>query len=315
MTRDGWTMQRALLISLAFHACLLTLFFVLPGSGGPARPVQIYTIHIMEAPPRPQARALSLSTDVISALKLESPSLSPDAPPLPAPKQAEVPAMERLPKVPNATGEAAPPAPSAATTPSGTPAPPQAQPPALPPSSDLPTLPQVAPSAPPQAPPRAATGPKAPPAPGPEALAPPLAPVPTAPSRQTPMEQLSQKVKSLNLKVETAPATAGTPAEEPGTGGERNVLSLRIYTNRVREAVKKQYAFPGGFSPSLRTRVRVQLNRDGSVRKAEVLESSGNERFDRLVCLAAIHKANIPPVPKKIEGQGDSLTLYFTCSP
>jgi TonB family protein len=59
----------------------------------------------------------------------------------------------------------------------------------------------------------------------------------------------------------------------------------------------------------------VVLNRDGSVQSAEILDSSGNERFDRLVCLAAVNKATIPPVPRGLEDENDTLTLYFTCSP
>jgi TonB family protein len=133
------------------------------------------------------------------------------------------------------------------------------------------------------------------------------------PERQSAMERLRSKVRTLDLQVEAAPperpATAAAPARE------QNVLALRLYSNRVREAVKEQYAFPGGFAPGLRTRVRVTLNRDGSVRAMEILESSGNDRFDRLVCLAAIRNAQIPPVPKAVEGEGDTLRLHFTCSP
>jgi len=36
---------------------------------------------------------------------------------------------------------------------------------------------------------------------------------------------------------------------------------------------------------------------------------------DRLVCLGAFNKARIPPVPQGIEGDGETLTLNFTCSP
>jgi TonB family protein len=133
------------------------------------------------------------------------------------------------------------------------------------------------------------------------------------PERQSAMERLRSKVRTLDLQVEAAPperpATAAAPARE------QNVLALRLYSNRVREAVKEQYTFPGSFDASLRARVRVVLNRDGSVRGTELLESSGNERFDRLVCMSAFNNARIPPVPQNIEGEGDTLTLYFTCSP
>ncbi|HEX9844017.1 MAG TPA: TonB C-terminal domain-containing protein [bacterium] len=309
MTREAWLFQRALLISLVLHALLLILFFTLPG-GGPAEPVQIYTVRIAEAPARPEARELTLSTDAISALKLEGPSLRPDQPPLATPEQAEVPEIERLPAPAPPTSPAAR-APSAAPTPPGSePATPGVQPPSAPASRAPPALPGL-PAQPPTRAPRA----PAPPAvrsPGAQVLAPPAA-VDEEPQRPSAMEQLRSKVQSLNLQVETAPPQAGTTAPVPSR--ERNVLSLRMYSNRVREAVKEQYTFPGSFDASLRARVRVVLNRDGSVRGTELLESSGNERFDRLVCMSAFNNARIPPVPQNIEGEGDTLTLYFTCSP
>jgi len=309
LTREAWFIQRALLVSLILHVFLLALFFTLPG-GGPAEPVQIYTVRIMEAPARPEAHALTLSTDAISALKLESPSLSPDAPPLPQPAQEDVPDVEQLPQTaatpqaglpPSAAPSMTPPAPSA------TPAAPAAQPP----SGALPALPGL----PPQAPPTAAPGrPPSAQSPGAQVLAPPPPSLPADDaSRPTALQQLGSKVRSLQLEVQTAPPGAQRPTPVPGA--ERNVLSLRMYSNRVREAVKEHYTFPGAFDASLRTRVRVELNRDGTVRSAEILESSGNERFDRLVCLAAFHKAEIPPIPRGIAAERNSLTLYFTCSP
>ena len=315
MTREAWLFQRALLASLVLHALLLTLFFTLPG-GGPPEPVQVYTVRILEAPAQPEARALELSTDAISALKLESPSLSTDAPPPapPPPEEADVPAAERFPSL--APPSAAPPsAARPSLAPPQAPAAPASPAPAPPASSaapgaarELPRLPGV----PAPRPPAAAPRPPAAPSPGARSLAPPLPGV-EEPERQSAMERLRSKVRTLDLQVEAAPperpATAAAPARE------QNVLALRLYSNRVREAVKEQYAFPGGFAPGLRTRVRVTLNRDGSVRATEILESSGNDRFDRLVCLAAIRHARIPPVPKAVEGEGDTLRLHFTCSP
>ncbi len=308
MTREAWVFQRALLASLLFHVLLLALFMTLPG-GGPAEPVQIYTVRILEAPARPQARELTLSTQAISALKLESPSLNVDKPPLPEPDQADVPDVETFPKAPRAPDALPPP-----RAPSLTPPQPKAPsaPGPLPPAATLNSAPPALPSLPEPAPPTASQVPTRRPASRPAAT-----PLPdNEPVPPSAMEQLRSKVRQLNLEVEATPArSAARPTQEPQPGAERNVLSLRLYANRVREAVKERYTFPGGFDPSLRARVRVVLNRDGSVRSAELLESSGNERFDRLVCLGAFNKARIPPVPQGIEGDGDTLTLNFTCSP
>lgn len=311
MTREARFFQRALLISVVLHVVLLVLFVTLPG-GGPAEPVQIYTVRIMEAPARPEVRELQLSTDVISALKLESPSLSTDAPPLPEPESPDVPAVERFPGEPPQPQTRAPAEP-ALTPPSSETGPPDLRPPpAAPqaPASSTRPLPGL-PAAPPVRPPPSAAPAQrtpAPPPPPPGAL-PPDEDV----SRPTAMEQLRSKVRQLNLEVETAPAQQ--PSNVPAPSRERNVLSLRMYSNRVREAVKEQYTFPGGFDAALRARVRVVLNRDGSVRSTELLESSGNERFDRLVCLAAFNKARIPAIPEGLDTGGETLTLLFTCSP
>jgi TonB family protein len=323
LTREAWSFQRALLASLALHGVLIVAFMTLPG-GGPSEPVRVYTVRIVEAPPRPEARALALSTEAISALRLESPTLRPDAPPLPALESPDVPAVERFPQAPASPGAGPPAAPGAstATAPSLTPPAPESPrgPPAPRPPPGTPTVgaPPALPSLP-AAPPLPPTAPPATPRSAGQAAQPPSASAPTPPAltdepaRPSAMEQLRGRVQTLDLQVDSEP-----PAQASGTSAparERNVLSLRVYTNRVREAVKEQYTFPGTFDGALRARLRVVLNRDGSVRGTELLESSGNARFDRLVCLAAFNRARIPAIPRDLEIDGDSLTLTFTCSP
>ena len=132
------------------------------------------------------------------------------------------------------------------------------------------------------------------------------------PEQSSLLDRTRGKIRQLNLEVDTAiPSSDLNRPQSPGT--ERNLLSLRLYSNRVREEVKKRFTFPGTFDPGLRTRVRVVLLRDGTVQSTEIIESSGNNRFDKLVCLAAITRAEIPEFPGNIEE--DTLTLHFTCSP
>jgi periplasmic protein TonB len=308
LTHEAWVVQRALLGSLVLHALLLTLFFTLPG-GGSAEPVQIYTVRIMEAPARPQARALELSTQAISALKLESPSLSPDAPPLPEPEQADVPAVERLPQVQVGPKAGLPPSLAPPAQPSA-PAAPELAPPAGGPASALPRLPGLPAEAPRAPAPKAASGKASREA---QVLAPPPPAVPDV-SKPTAMEQLGRKVQSLELKVESAPPATARPLATPGA--ERNVLYVtRIYLNRVREAVKQQFTFPGNFDPSLRTQVRVVVNPDGTVQSAEMLKSSGNEQYDR-ACLTAIRSAKYPSVPRDAQKNADgTFTINMTFAP
>lgn len=300
MTREERLFGGILLISLALHALLLAVIIALP-AGGPSQAVKVYTVRIVEVPNRPEARELILSTELISALKLESPTLSLKAPPLPESADAEVPEAEKLPP--------ALPVPNPPAQPSLTP--PDAKPPAeetgikapQPGSpSALPRLPSIPASA---VPPSASAQ---------RAAAPPPPAVEDEPRRPSAMERLRSRVRTLNLQVE-APPILLRPNRFAPAATERNLLSLRMYKNRVREAVKEQYTFPGGFPANLLTRVRVVLLRDGSVQRAELLESSGNTRFDNLVCLAAINKAKIPAIPLEIDAEDDTLTLHFSCSP
>lgn len=188
---------------------------------------------------------------------------------------------------------------------------------------DLPQLPQV--GSPEQAPPRP---PAEEPGETPAAAAPSL-PEETgeAPPRQTreqaAMEELRQRLENLDLSVSQEEAEAEeeeSAVQPPPSGGqagstpERSLFALRLFQNRAAEAVKENYTFPsGGFAPGLRARAEVVLNRDGSQEAVRLLESSGDERFDRLVCLAAINQAEFPPIPDAIEQE--TLTLTFTCAP
>lgn len=301
MTREERLFGGILLISLALHALLLAVIIALP-AGGPSQAMKVYTVRIVEVPNRPEARELILSTELISALKLESPTLSLKAPPLPESADAEVPEAEKLPP---ALPVPKPPAQASLT-------PPDAKPPAEKtgikapqsgPPSALPHLPSIpAPAVPPSAS-------------APRAAAPPPPAVEDEPRRPSAMERLRSRVRTLNLRVEASAPALVRPDRFAPAATERNLLSLRLYANRVREAVKEQYTFPGGFPANLLTRVRVVLLRDGSVQRAELLESSGNTRFDNLVCLAAINKAQIPAIPLEIDAEDDTLTLHFSCSP
>ena len=75
MTGEERVFAVALLVSLAAHAFFTGLFFSLPEKA-PEEKVVVYTVRILEVPPRPKVRQLSLSTSAISALKLQSPTLN-----------------------------------------------------------------------------------------------------------------------------------------------------------------------------------------------------------------------------------------------
>jgi hypothetical protein len=128
------------------------------------------------------------------------------------------------------------------------------------------------------------------------------------PGSTHPMEQLRKKVEQIKLRVESPAAK-----EESGTAETGSLLALRLFHNTVRERVQKNYSFPGSFPSTLQARVRVVVGRDGTKRSVELIQSSGDSRFDSLVCLAAIRNSRLPRVPDPV--QGESVTLLLTCSP
>ena len=299
MILNGNGFNKALIGSLVLHALFIGFMAIVPG-GEPGTDLTVYTVRVLEVPARPTARDLDLSTSAISALKLDAPTLSPDEPPVPETGIPEAASLELQPQVPGmetAPGSVPLP-PNTDSAPQSAPAPEPSQP-MTPPVQALPELP----AAPPEA-----GAPEVPQTP--EVIAPPIAPPDATPqtAEQSRLSRLKSRVEQLQVESEV-PAEGALKA--PTT--EQSLFALRLFNNKVREAVKENYTFPGGFSENLRTRVMVTLNRDGSVRETKILESSGNERFDRLVCLASINKARYPHVPDEVEG--DSMKLTITCTP
>ncbi|MDH4246414.1 MAG: TonB C-terminal domain-containing protein [Deltaproteobacteria bacterium] len=306
--------NRTLLGSSLVHLLFLGFLLILP-TGEPGTSVTVYTVRIMEAPSRPQVSDIS----PLETLLLEAPNLDPDRPQPPdsngAPEMTlALPAQPALGEAPKAPVTAPLAAPGGLPEPVATPVP------ALPSAPKTPSVGERAPAPPdmntlPSLPPTLATPP--PPVqntkPGlpPGSLQPPPVPRESGPGASSTLERVRERVRGLELRVEPA-----TSAANPLTGPaqrEQSLLALRLYTNRVREAVKENYSFPGGFPPELRTRVRVVLNRDGTVKEARMQQSSGNERFDTLVCLASIHKARFPHVPVEVEGE--AIPFNITCTP
>lgn len=281
--------------SLFAHLGLFFLLFLLPAPGN-GELVTIYRVNVVEAPARPKVKKLTISTRSISELDLEAPSLNPEAPPLEAPQAPAAP--EALPSA--APDPAAVPPPPVALTarpaPQGVP-PPQGEAPA---QGALPALPPVQPRAAPQA--RALEKPQGPPAP---------------PRREdvaqpapTPLEKLRPRVEQINLKIEQAPPSA-PGVERPQGAGPSSLLSLRLFWNRVSEAIKENYSFPGSFESGLLVRVRLTIERDGTLSEIVVVTSSGNESFD-YAAIIALRRTKFPPLPDGYEGATMTQVIGFS---
>lgn len=292
MTRADQAFPLLVLASLAAHAAVMALLALAPGGSAPRSRVQVYSVQIVEAPAAPEARVLELEAPVNrTALESPTPPAAPRdvkmAPPALPSGPAKSPALP-APKPPKAEGDTqvSLKAPAASL-------------PAPPPQSAASALPEP----PAAAPPRATRSPRpAPAAPGRETAP---AEAPAGPAR--PMEQLKQRVEQIHLQVESV------PRPDSGEEDQNSVFALRLFHSAVRERVQKNYSFPGTFAPSLKARVRVVVSRDGTQRAADLVQSSGDARFDTLVCLAAIRHSKLPPVPEAV--QGDTVTLTLTCSP
>ncbi|MEE8433518.1 MAG: TonB C-terminal domain-containing protein [bacterium] len=343
MTREERAFTVALLVSIGAHAFFTGLFFSLPEKG-PEEKVVVYTVRILEVPARPKVRQLSLSTSAISALKLQSPTLNVNPRPSGEPAPPGLADADLIPKTgPSFKGL---PAPKAMSSFKGLPVP-KARPSLLPPppksrksarrdfrkpaprgvmarpKDALPGNKSVFPKLP--KPPKRLSPPLPSDTPRPSQTrpvlrrpAPPPLPPARKPGRRPPskslMERTRERVQTLKLDIQATPPLPKISPISP-SAGERNLVSLRRYSNSVARAVKKDYTFPGsgGFKSSLRARMRLAINRDGSVRSIDILESSGNRTFDQVVCRSKIFKAKMPPVPEEIPD--DPLVLMITCKP
>lgn len=335
MTREERGFTVALLISLGAHAFFTGLFFSLPEKD-PEEKVVVYTVRILEVQARPKAQRLALSTSAISALRLQSPTLGVNLRPGGKPLPPEPPDAELIPRpgrslkgtpfkelpVPKAGPSLLPPPTKTGKSvrrdfripvPEGVKARPKD---ALPGSrSVFPKLPErLRPS-----PPLSSSAPR----PGrtrPVSRRPTPPPLPPArspgrkPLAKSLMERVKERVQTLKLDIEAAPPSRKKAPISP-SAGERNLVLVRRYSNSVAKAVKKDYNFPGsgGFKSNLRARLRLAINRDGSVRSIVILESSGNRTFDQIVCRSKIFKAKMPPLPEGISD--DPLVLMITCKP
>lgn len=338
MIRADGMFLAALPVSLAAHALLIAIWVLLPSAPPPPEMVRVYSVRIMEAPPRPQVRHLELSTRAISELRLEAPTLSLKPPPVesPAAPALDFPLPPPVPAAPAPGARAAPAAPvpvpagrpPAASRPALVgPQPPGVPPPAAPvPAAPLPKAPLPKALLPSEPPPQAArpevARPSAPPAVPGEAppISPPALPAEELPAfrERRPMEELRPRVERLSLRIEEsapAPPEARAPLAPAAQQAERSsLLAFRKYQGQVQSVVKQSYTYPGGFDPRLTVRVRVVIGRDGLQRSVEVLQSSGDSRFDYAVQLT-LRSSRFPPIPEEVPGETITQTFVFSPRP
>lgn len=319
----------ALLISAVLHVAVLVIWAAMPaGDYGGALPV--YKVQIVQAPPKPRARQLS-AREATAALDIEVPAPREAIGEAPAFPELEVPESEgpgeaRTPASQLAQPSAAPAAPETPTAPS----PPRAE---QPPTQPVSPEPQAEPDAvaavsPPAAPesgpvralprplspaPRQPPGPPDEPPPPRTPPAPPAAPgAATAPPSTDALEAARRRIAEAQRQL--PPAAPSSPAAVRQPELESNPLATlanRRYRSGLQGRVKEQHTYPADFPCGIEALVQIELARDGTLLASELLESSGDERYD-LAVRQTIRATEYAPVPPEISGETYTAKLRFT---
>ncbi len=320
----------ALIASAALHVAVVAGWTVMP-EGEPGYALPAYQVRIVRAPARPKARQLARARETQSALEIE----------VPAPREAtsaelafpelDVPLTEG--PIPDADRPEPPlhtSAESAAEVPAAQPAVPS-----LPLREAPDTAAADAAVSPPV--PQAAEGTVAPPAP-PDASARPALPRPLTPQRPAPPpppEELDEAVAAVPALPPARPSVPSTPsALERARGQVRELeqslppalpaqrepevlqqnplaqLVWRRYRNGIQGRMKDNYTYPAGFSCGIEARMGITIARDGTQLASELLQSSGDERFDYAVQLTT-RRTEHPTVPAEIPDDALQWQLKF----
>ncbi len=119
-----------------------------------------------------------------------------------------------------------------------------------------------------------------------------LAPVAAAEDKQKTLEELKAELQK------------GKPNPKPNS-------EARAYGVAVRAKVQKNFSLPEKFKDkTLKTVVEVTPEKDGTLKDANVSESSGDTEFDALVLAAVIASSPFPPPPGILLGK--PMALAFT---
>ncbi|SHE70890.1 protein TonB [Modicisalibacter ilicicola DSM 19980] len=195
--------------------------------------------------------------------------------------------------------------------------PPQVEPPPVPAAAET-NQPQAQPAPEPEPSPEpaaeAAPTPESPstpePAPEPSSPGTPSSPsgAKTAPSGRSLLAQASESVRQQGF---TAPASANESGDRDREAVRRAAETRYIdaWTRRVETYGNRHHPAPGALDGQLR--IRVVIGRDGQVRQAEVLQSSGHPELDQAALKTVHGAAPYRPFDSGM-GERDSLTITRT---
>lgn len=88
-----------------------------------------------------------------------------------------------------------------------------------------------------------------------------------------------------------------------GSGSQAEMTAFQIYIAKLPELIKPQWKLPSFLlNKGLKCRVRVWLNNDGTLRRAEIYQSSGDQEYDHRA-IQAVERA--APFPKLSDEYGN----------
>jgi TonB family protein len=182
----------------------------------------------------------------------------------------------------------------------------------LPQAKDLPKAPAL-PPAPPSL--SAQEQPSAAARPGADEAAEPVVPLPPPPAEAekpaarkpaTAMDTLRNKVR----QPLPAPRNEAPPLE-PLPSSPLADLARRRYRNGIQSRVRDNHTYPAEFSCGIEAVVRITLARDGALVGSQLLQTSGDSRYDYAVDLT-IRATRFQPLPDELPGDTFTENLRFT---
>ncbi len=90
---------------------------------------------------------------------------------------------------------------------------------------------------------------------------------------------------------------------------------LKVYTNSVRKKIESKKKYPiiaRNMGIEGRTRIKLVINKDGSLEKAEILETSGYEILDETALQSIRDAAPFTPIPDELKKNKLELSIYLT---
>lgn len=88
-----------------------------------------------------------------------------------------------------------------------------------------------------------------------------------------------------------------------GSGSQAEMTAFQIYIAKLPEMIKPQWKLPSFLlSKGLKCRVRIWINNDGTLKRAEIYQSSGDQEYDHRA-IQAVERA--APFPKLSEEYGN----------